>query len=406
MANYFATLPAYKTGPGIDFSPVGNALDGITAQNNANRQAGLQRNHLELQQRQSDRADQEQQYQHGRNDKQDQLQQVQMFGKQAAAVDQMEGPQRVSTWSAILAKRGASNLTPEELDPVTGPKLMMAQAGQFIDPLDRRTKEAQLGLIEAQTAKANKGTEDPSALRLRQLAQAGVDPESPEGRGFLLTGNYTSKPVYTPAETALDKSYAKSYEADVANGGLADAQKNLTQLKGVRDELENPKGANLTGSILGRVPDFVAAYTNPKAIDARERVEEVVQRNLRLVLGAQFTQNEGFALIKRAYNPTLDEATNAKRLNRLISAMDQALEAKKSAAQYFEQNGTLKGFKGKLNYTIEDFDDAMDSEKTQGRVGEIRHNSGDAPPQSRPRAVNPQTGQEMEFDGQNWIEVR
>lgn len=29
-----------------------------------------------------------------------------------------------------------------------------------------------------------------------------------------------------------------------------------------------------------------------------------------------------------------------------------------------------------------------------------------ASPQSRPRAVNPQTGQTLEFDGQNWIEVR
>lgn len=155
MANYFATLPAYNTGPGIDFSPVNNALDGITAQNNANRQAGLQRNHLELQQRQSDRADQEQQYQHGRNDKQDQLQQVQMFGKQAAAVDQMEGPQRVSTWQSILSRRGASNLTPEELDPITGPKLMMAQAGQFIDPLDRQEKQLGLQKTQAEINKLN-----------------------------------------------------------------------------------------------------------------------------------------------------------------------------------------------------------------------------------------------------------
>lgn len=397
MANYFANLPTYQpnTNP-INFSPIGNALDSITAQNNANRQ-------FELQQKQSDRADQEQQYRHGRDEKQDKLQVVQLFGKQAGAVEQMQGPQRAAAWQSVLAKHGTDGLTPEELDPVTGPKLMMAQAGQFIDPLERRTKEAQLGLIEAQTAKVNKGAEDPSELRLQQLHRAGVDPASPEGRAYLLTGNYTSKPVYTPAETALDKAYAKSYEDDVANGGLADAQKNLTQLKGVRDELVNPKGANLTGSILGRVPDFIASFTNPKAVDARERVEEVVQRNLRLVLGAQFTQNEGFALIKRAYNPTLDEATNAARLNRLISAMEQALEAKKAAAQYYEQNGTLKGFKGKLNYTIQDFDDAMDSDKVQGRLSD---EGNPAPAQSRQRAVNPQTGQEVEWDGSKWVEVR
>lgn len=142
MANYFATLPAYKTGPGIDFSPVGNALDGITAQNNANRQ-------FSLQQRQSDRADQEQQYQHGRNDKQDQLQQVQMFGKQAAAVDQMQGSQRAAAWQSVIARHGADGLTPEELDPVTGPKLLMAQAGQFTDPRDSKLKDLQVQKLQS-----------------------------------------------------------------------------------------------------------------------------------------------------------------------------------------------------------------------------------------------------------------
>lgn len=148
MGNYFAPLPAYNPGGGIDFSPVGNALDGITAQNNTNRQ-------FSLQQRQSDRADQEQQYQHGRNEKQDKIQAVQMFGKQAGAVDQMQGPQRAAAWNSIIARHGADGLTAEELDPVTGPKLMMAQAGQFIDPLDRQAKQLGLQKTQAEINKLN-----------------------------------------------------------------------------------------------------------------------------------------------------------------------------------------------------------------------------------------------------------
>lgn len=155
MANYFATLPSYNTGPGIDFSPINNALDSITAQNNANRSYGLQKNHLELQKNRDARADQELQYQHGRNDKQDKLQQVQMFGKQAGAVDQMEGPQRAAAWQSVIARHGADGLTPEELDPITGPKLLMAQAGQFIDPLDRQEKQLGIQKTQAEINKLN-----------------------------------------------------------------------------------------------------------------------------------------------------------------------------------------------------------------------------------------------------------
>jgi len=353
MANYLASLPAYKPGPGINLEPVNNALDSIIQQNDRNRQFGMQ-------QQQIDAQTAERTYQHGRDAKQDAVQQVQMYGKQATAVDQMQGPQRAAAWNSILARHGTTGLTPEELDPVTGPKLMAAQAGQFVDPLARQTDQAKLDLLRAQTARVNKGVDDPTEMRTRQLRAAGVDPASPEGRAFLLTGQYSTKPVYTPAETAVDRAYAKSYESDVASGGLADAEKNISQLRTVRDQLEKKDGPNLTGPILGRVPDAIATFTNPSAVNAREQVEEVVQRNLRLILGAQFTQNEGFALIKRAYNPTLDEATNAKRLNRLLGAMEQALQAKKEAAQYFEQNGTLKGFKGKLNYSISDFDSALD----------------------------------------------
>ena len=73
-----------------------------------------------------------------------------------------------------------------------------------------------------------------------------------------------------------------------------------------------------------------------------------MQRNLRLILGAQFTEKEGQRLIARAYNPSLSEQENAKRVRNLIKQMQSAAEAKASAARYFEENGTLAGWKGKL----------------------------------------------------------
>lgn len=165
----------------------------------------------------------------------------------------------------------------------------------------------------------------------------------------------------TPGEKRVDQTFAKSYEDFVLSGGAADFDKNLEQLRGVQKELTRPGGANLTGPVLGRMPDAVTSFTNPGAVDARQRVEEVVQRNLRIILGAQFTQKEGENLIARAYNPALDEATNAKRLARLISSMENMKKAKMKAMDYFERHGTMKGFRGTTQFSVNDILAAIDT---------------------------------------------
>jgi len=85
---------------------------------------------------------------------------------------------------------------------------------------------------------------------------------------------------------------------------------------------------------------------NENSVSAQEAVEEVVQRNLRMILGAQFTQKEGERLIERAYNPRLGPAENAKRLDRLITQLTTSAQATEQSARYFEENGTLAGSQG------------------------------------------------------------
>ncbi len=160
-------------------------------------------------------------------------------------------------------------------------------------------------------------------------------------------------------QQAVDKEFGKEY-SDFATGGFADAEKNLTQIKEIATRLE--KGEPLTGNLNQFIPsDSVQAFIDPAAVDAKEQVEDVVQRNLRLLLGAQFTQKEGERLIARSYNPQLSPEKNAVRLQRLSKAMEKALAAKKEAANYFEENGTLEGFKGSANFSISDFESALDN---------------------------------------------
>lgn len=164
----------------------------------------------------------------------------------------------------------------------------------------------------------------------------------------------------SPGEKRVDQAFAKTYEDFVLSGGAADVTKNIAQLRGVHKDLTRKDGPNLTGPILGSMPDFVTSITNPQAVNTREQVEEVVQRNLRIILGAQFTQKEGDRLIARAYNPRLSEVENAKRLGRLIVSMDRAAKAKLAAADYFERNGTMKGYRGSTSFSLADIEADLD----------------------------------------------
>jgi hypothetical protein len=156
----------------------------------------------------------------------------------------------------------------------------------------------------------------------------------------------------TPGQQAVDNKYAADFQEWTAGGGFADVDKQIQQLEEAAQALESRD--DLTGPIRGNVPDYVRAVTNPDAIAVREAVEEVVQRNLRLVLGAQFTEKEGDRLIARAFNPRLDEKENAKRVRRLMTQIKDAAKAKQAAAEYFAQNGTLAGWQGKIP-TFSDF---------------------------------------------------
>lgn len=178
---------------------------------------------------------------------------------------------------------------------------------------------------------------------------------------------------------AVDEAFAKDYVQFKAGGGSQDAQKQIAQLHDVSEALKDQSGG-LTGPVRGRLPDMVRSVTNPNAVAMRERVEEVVQRSLRAILGAQFTEKEGERLIARAYNPSLSQDENAIRVNRLLTQLEGAYKVKAEAADYFEKNGTLSGWQGKLP-SLADFD----PEKVGNVVKEI---VGTGAKQSNRKEVN------------------
>lgn len=147
------------------------------------------------------------------------------------------------------------------------------------------------------------------------------------------------------AVEAVDKAYAKDYNDYILQGGYASLDKNIKILEDAQKKLKDPDGPNLTGAGLGLVPDFIRRFTAPESIAVRDRVESVIQQSLRQILGAQFTEKEAERLIQRSYNEGLDEKENAKRLKETIGELRTMADAKEEAAKYFEEKGTLEGFK-------------------------------------------------------------
>ena len=164
------------------------------------------------------------------------------------------------------------------------------------------------------------------------------------------------KKSLTPLETKVEEKSAQDLVDFTIGGGFSDVQKGLSQLDIAKQTLQQQPEGKITGKLVGAQDDTgILKYTNPTAQDTKEQVQEIAQRNLRLILGPQFTAKEGEALISRVYNPALPQSVNAQRLGLLEEQMLSAAKTKQEAVDYYNTNGTLKGFKGKLYNTTSDF---------------------------------------------------
>ena len=164
------------------------------------------------------------------------------------------------------------------------------------------------------------------------------------------------KKSLTPLETKVEEKSAQDLVDFTIGGGFSDVQKGLSQLEIAKQTLQTQPEGKITGKLVGAQDDTgILKYTNPAAQDTKEQVQEIAQRNLRLILGPQFTAKEGEALINRVYNPALPQSVNVKRLDLLQEQMTSAAKTKQEAVNYYNENGTLKGFKGKLYNNASDF---------------------------------------------------
>ena len=160
-----------------------------------------------------------------------------------------------------------------------------------------------------------------------------------------------------PGFKAYSEVVGKSV-ADWQQTGRTDAYTQIGQIQNVIGDLES--GEAKTGLLYGSLPDWGKAWYDGDTKQAQDMVEEVVQRNLRVVLGPQFTAKESSELIRRAFNDRLSPEQNLLRLNKLNLSMQAAADSKDAMAAHFMRNqGDMSGFQGKL-YTLQDFHSVFD----------------------------------------------
>ena len=209
--------------------------------------------------------------------------------------------------------------------------------------------------IELRQKRALLPEEEASKIRIEQAKPRTTYIQQPDGSFFPIEGKVSRLPQgsqFTPAQKAVDVEFGKDYAQYKLAGGYANIDKELSQLESAISGLSKSKTA--TGPVIGNLPMRVREIVAPKGVDIQQGVEEVITKNLRKVFGPQFTEKEGAGLIARAYNPRRSEKQNAERVGRLLNSIRAEATAKEQAGQYYEQNGTLKGYQGKTNFSLSD----------------------------------------------------
>jgi len=149
-----------------------------------------------------------------------------------------------------------------------------------------------------------------------------------------------TKEKLMPGEKKLDEDFAKDYN-EWTSAGKAQADKNLTKLREAAQTLQNEN--LVSGRLVGSLPNFLRTE---KSKVAEQSVREAAQAALKAVLGAQFTEKEGERIMRNAFDPTLSEAENLKKVTATIKELEERIANQNSKSRFFEQNrGSLRGWK-------------------------------------------------------------
>lgn len=149
------------------------------------------------------------------------------------------------------------------------------------------------------------------------------------------------RPGKDVAGETLDRTFSKDYEQYIAMGGKNALMQKLEILKNARDKLAKinppPRAAGAFGE--SGIDLFAPEYAEIMA-----DVRGAIQETLKQTLGTAFTEGEGERTLARSFNPRQTKEANLRNIDREIQNLVGRAKAKQAAVDYFEKNGTLRGF--------------------------------------------------------------
>lgn len=217
---------------------------------------------------------------------------------------------------------------------------------------DSLYKSAVLGGRAADTAiKTQQAEEDRELKKRMQEESLKIQREKLDLDKLKLEKEGQSKKLaasLTPAQKKIDEVFAKDYNDWKLQGGYGTVKRNLNDLSGVINELEENKGfLGKTGPLAGLFAgSSIQDVINPEASAIQDRINRIIMGSLRSTLGAQFTEKEGKRVLEATFNPRQPPEENIARLKSLMGELEKQAKAKEDASSYFEETGTMQGYKG------------------------------------------------------------
>lgn len=213
--------------------------------------------------------------------------------------------------------------------------------------LKRQQQQDKLGQLNAEYGK------DLQAQQAKDAALAGKAAAKRQAEMDMFTraklGQELEKGSFTQGQKKLDEDYSKDYN-DWTTVGRGQASKSLAKLKDALNLLTKEAQSSfptISGRNVGALPEIL----RPTASRVVEQdVQETAQAGLKAVLGAAFTKDEGERILKTSYDKTLPETENIKKVNAIIKELEERVANQESKRAYFEQNGTLRGWRAPYYY--------------------------------------------------------
>lgn len=157
------------------------------------------------------------------------------------------------------------------------------------------------------------------------------------------------KGSYTEGQKKLDADYSKDYN-EWTSTGRGKASTSLEKLKeAIKVLSQEAKSISpmVSGRTVGSLPDILRP-TKSRVVE--QDVQETAQAGLKAVLGASFTEKDADRIIKTSYDKTLPETENIKKVQATIKELEERMANQESKRAYFEQHGSLRGWKAPFYY--------------------------------------------------------